>query len=43
MTVEVFYPGDPDSDAEALKNFVDKLLRAVERLLPENRAEYFIP
>ena len=43
MTVEVFWPGDSDPDAEALKDFARTLLRAIERLLPENRAEYFIP
>jgi hypothetical protein len=43
MTVEVFCPGDSDPDAEALKDFARTLLGAIERLLPENRAEYFIP
>lgn len=43
MTVEVFCPGDSDPDAEALKDFTRTLLGAIERLLPENRAEYFIP
>jgi hypothetical protein len=43
MTVEVFTPGDSDPDGEALKDFAQRLLAAIEPLLPENRAEYFIP
>jgi hypothetical protein len=43
MTVEVFYPGESDPDDEALKDFARTLLASLEPLLPENRAEYFIP
>ncbi len=43
MTVEIFCPGDSDPEGEALKDFARTLLGAIERLLPENRAEYFIP
>jgi len=43
MTVEVFCPGDSDPEGEALKDFARSLLAALEPLLPENRAEYFIP
>jgi hypothetical protein len=43
MTVEVFYPGESDPEDEALKDFSRVLLSALEPLLPESRAEYFIP
>jgi hypothetical protein len=43
MTVEVFCPGDSDPDGEALKDFARTLLPSLEPLLPEDRAEYFIP
>src|SRR5207253_5945600 len=43
MTVEVFCPGDGNPDGEALRDFARTLLEALEPLLPENRAEYFIP
>jgi hypothetical protein len=43
MTVEVFCDRDSDPDGEALKEFARALLPAVDRLLPEERAEYFIP
>jgi hypothetical protein len=43
MTVEVFCPGESDPESEALKDFARLLLEALEPLLPENRAEYFIP
>jgi EpsI family protein len=43
MTVEVFCPGESDPNGEALQDFARMLLRALEPLLPQNRAEYFIP
>jgi hypothetical protein len=43
MTVEVFCDRDSDPDGEALKEFAGTLLPAIDRLLPEERAEYFIP
>jgi EpsI family protein len=43
MTVEVFYPGDNDSEGEALREFVQELLAALEPLLPLERAAYHIP
>jgi hypothetical protein len=43
MTVEVFCDRDSDPDGEALKDFARTLLPAIDRLLPEERAEYFIP
>lgn len=43
LTVEVFCPGDSDPDGEALKDFTLALLAELEPILPENRAEYFIP
>jgi hypothetical protein len=43
MTVEIFCPGEVDPDGEALRNFAGVLLEALEPLLPEDRAEYYIP
>jgi EpsI family protein len=43
MTIEVFCDRDSDADGEVLKDFARLLLPAIERLLPEIRAEYFIP
>jgi EpsI family protein len=43
MTVEVFWPGGDDPDGEALRGFAARLLVALERFLPENRANYHIP
>jgi hypothetical protein len=43
MTVEVFYAGEGDPDSEGLEDFARVLLDALEDLLPENRAEYYIP
>jgi hypothetical protein len=43
MTVEVFWPGGDDPDGEALRDFAARLLVALERFLPENRANYHIP
>jgi hypothetical protein len=43
MTVEVFYPGDMDPDAQALREFARELIGALEPILPEPRATYHIP
>jgi hypothetical protein len=43
MTVEVFCPGETDPDGEALRDFAKDLLVALEPILPERRAEYFVP
>jgi EpsI family protein len=43
MTVEVFYPGESDPSGEALEDFAKSLLVALEPVLPEDRAEYFVP
>jgi exosortase len=41
MTVEVFSPYDPDS--QALRDFAPRLLDALEPILPAERASYFRP
>ena len=43
MTVEIFAPGDGDARDTLLKDFSRSLLEALEPILPEDRAEYFIP
>jgi hypothetical protein len=43
MTVEVFYPGDTDPDGEALRVLTQELLKAIEPILPLERAAYHIP
>jgi hypothetical protein len=43
ITVEVFCPGDSDPDGAALRDFAQALLPALEALLPEDRANYYIP
>jgi EpsI family protein len=43
LTVEVFYPGDPGPDPEALGAFARTVLDAIEPLLPENRTAYHVP
>lgn len=43
MTVEVFYPGDMDPDGEALREFSQELIAALEPILPVPRAAYHIP
>jgi len=43
MTVEVFCPGESDPEGEAIRDFARSLLIALEPILPENRAEYFVP
>jgi hypothetical protein len=43
MTVEVFYPGDNDSEGEALKQFAHDLVKTLEPILPLERAVYHVP
>jgi hypothetical protein len=43
MTVEVFYPGETDPDADALGAFARELAVALEPILPLDRAEYYVP
>jgi EpsI family protein len=43
LTVEVFSPGDSDPEAQTLRDFAAVVLEALEPILPEERAEYFIP
>jgi EpsI family protein len=43
MTVEVFYPGDNDPDGDALREFAVELVKALEPILPPERAIYHIP
>jgi hypothetical protein len=43
MTVEIFYPGEHDPDGDALRDFAQALLIALEPVLPHDRAEYYVP
>jgi len=43
MTVEIFYPGERDPDGDALREFAQALLIALEPVLPHDRAEYYVP
>jgi hypothetical protein len=43
MTVEVFYTGDNDPEGDALWEFAGELLKALEPILPKERAEYHVP
>ena len=43
LTVEIFCPGESDPDGAALQEFTQALLTSLEPILPENRAQYFIP
>jgi EpsI family protein len=43
MTVEVFYPGDNDTEGEALKEFAQELVKSLEPILPTERAVYHVP
>ena len=43
MTVEIFYPGERDPDGDALRDFAQALLIALEPVLPHDRAEYYVP
>ena len=43
MTVETFYPGENDPEGEVLQEFAQQLLRALDPILPVDRANYYIP
>ncbi len=43
MTVEVFCPGNTDPDGASLRDFAGSLQTALEPVLPEARANYYIP
>jgi hypothetical protein len=43
LTVEVFYPGDFDTDGELLKQFSGAVLDALEPLLPQDSVSYHVP
>ena len=43
MTVEVFYPGDNDPDGRGLREFACELVKALEPILPLERADYHVP
>lgn len=43
MTVEVFYPGENDPEGEGLREFAHELVKALEGILPLERADYHIP
>jgi EpsI family protein len=43
MTVETFYPGDTDPEGDVFREFAEDLLRALEPILPRERAVYHVP
>jgi EpsI family protein len=43
ITIEVFAPGDQDPDGEVLRTFAQKLITALEPILPTPRAAYHVP
>ena len=43
LTVEVFCLGSVDPDGEALKDFASAILPLLEPVLPEPRANYYVP
>jgi EpsI family protein len=43
MTVEVFYPGDHDSEGDVLREFARDLVKTLEPILPLERAVYHVP
>src|SRR5271165_3353670 len=43
MTVEVFYPGDNDPEGQSLRKFAQELVKALEPILPLDRAVYHVP
>ena len=43
MTVEVFYPGEHDPEGDGLREFARELVKAMEEILPLERADYHIP
>ncbi len=43
ITIEVFYPGDQDSDGQAFRQFAGELIRELGPILPVPRAAYYLP
>jgi EpsI family protein len=43
LTVEIFFPAESDPDDDALKELARDLLGELDKLLPDNRAEYHVP
>ncbi|MFI5456872.1 MAG: EpsI family protein [Isosphaerales bacterium] len=43
MTVEIFYTGENDSEGESLLEFARELVKALEPILPRERAVYHVP
>jgi Protein of unknown function (DUF3485) len=43
MTVELFYPGENDTEGEALREFAQELVKTLEPILPLERAVYHVP
>lgn len=43
LTVEVFWAHDGTDDTSALRDFAEALLIGLEPIMPEDRAEYFVP
>ncbi|WP_435022157.1 EpsI family protein [Tundrisphaera sp. TA3] len=43
LTVEVFWTPDGNGDTTALRDFAHALLVGLEPIMPEDRAEYFVP
>ncbi len=43
MTVEVFYPGENDTEGDALREFAQELVKTLEPILPLERAVYHVP
>ncbi len=43
LTVEVFCPGEIDPDGASLRDFAGCLLPAIDPILPDQRANYYIP
>ena len=43
LTVEVFWAHEATDDTSALRDFAEALLIGLEPIMPEDRAEYFVP
>jgi EpsI family protein len=43
MTIEIFYLGETDSQGVGLLDFAHELIKALEPILPGERASYYIP
>jgi len=43
ITVETFYPGENDPEGAVLQEFAQELLKAIDPILPVDRANYYIP